>query len=245
MINDLTKLKDIYREKRAFVIGMGPSLKISDLELLKDEVCFACNKIFLAYKETSWRPSFYSVTDQVVAKNNIEAILNLSGEPHTKYLFPSTVEPHLKGFKSAYTTNHISRPLDPNGHMIHRFSTDISKCTYGGYTVLYYLLQAAFYTGVKDVYLIGVDFQFNTKTSKRSGDFIGPDEILISNGERNHFHKDYRAKGETWVAPFLDKQKKSFELAKQIFESNGRRIFNASRKSKLNVFPKVNLEEVL
>jgi len=40
-------VKGRYAGRRGFVIGNGPSLKAADLELLRDEVCIASNKIYL------------------------------------------------------------------------------------------------------------------------------------------------------------------------------------------------------
>ena len=44
---------------RAFVIGNGPSLATTPLELLQKEISFACNRIHLLYPKTKWRPTHY------------------------------------------------------------------------------------------------------------------------------------------------------------------------------------------
>jgi len=73
----IKKLKNIHKNKRAFIIGNGPSLCISDLDRLKDEVTFACNKIYLAFDQTDWRPTYLFLADTMVAKNNVERIESL------------------------------------------------------------------------------------------------------------------------------------------------------------------------
>lgn len=45
--------------QRAFILGNGPSLKETPLDLLNNEVTFATNRIHFIYPETSWRPNFY------------------------------------------------------------------------------------------------------------------------------------------------------------------------------------------
>ena len=67
-------LKDIHKGGRGFIIGTGPSLQIEDLDLLKNEVTFACNKIYLAFNQTEWRPTYYSVLDILVAEHNANII---------------------------------------------------------------------------------------------------------------------------------------------------------------------------
>ena len=49
---------------RAFFIGNGPSLVPEDLDRLKGEVTFACNRINLIYPKTRWRPSHYIFVDR-------------------------------------------------------------------------------------------------------------------------------------------------------------------------------------
>ena len=62
----LKELKDKYKGQRCFIIGNGPSLTVSDLESLKDEVTFASNRIFKIFDETDWRPDYYGVFDESV-----------------------------------------------------------------------------------------------------------------------------------------------------------------------------------
>ncbi len=72
----------------------------------------------------------------------------------------------------------------------------------GGYTVIASQLQFAYYMGFNEVYLLGLDFKYKIPTSEKS-----QGGILVSNGEINHFHPNYRMKGEKWTYPQLDKQK--------------------------------------
>ena len=55
--DQIRKYKDIGKGKRCFVIGNGPSLKVSDLERIKNEDCFAANRIFKIFPNTTWRPT--------------------------------------------------------------------------------------------------------------------------------------------------------------------------------------------
>ena len=46
------KLKDVYSGKRCFIIGNGPSLKISDLEMIMNEVTMSCNSTIDLFEKT-------------------------------------------------------------------------------------------------------------------------------------------------------------------------------------------------
>ena len=83
----LLALKDKHKGEPCFIIGNGPSLKISDLQKLHEanQITFAFNKIYLAFEQTDWRPTYYIVEDSLVAQLNKNKITKL--EPFTK-LFP-------------------------------------------------------------------------------------------------------------------------------------------------------------
>ena len=65
------------------------------------------------------------------------------------------------------------------------------------------------------------------------------EEALKSAGEVNHFHPDYRKPGEAWAVPNMEGQRYSFQSARDRFQAAGRKVINASRVTKLDVFPPV------
>lgn len=48
---------------RAFIVGNGPSLNDTPLELLDGEICYGVNAVHFIYKETSWRPNHVVIGD--------------------------------------------------------------------------------------------------------------------------------------------------------------------------------------
>ena len=65
---DLSKFKDIHKGERCFIVLTGPSLTLEDVEMLKDETTFAVNSCFKLFSKTSWRPSYYVLTDVLIYK---------------------------------------------------------------------------------------------------------------------------------------------------------------------------------
>jgi hypothetical protein len=224
----IVALKDKHGGQRCFVLGNGPSLRTQDLDRLKEEITFASNKIYLAFEDTDWRPTYYSVIDVLVAENNR---FEIDGLNLTK-VFEPNIMPFFKK-ESAIWLNSLMAP-QVNGEPEPRFSLDALDGVYGGCTVIYLQLQLAFYLGIREIYLIGVDFSFDVP--EPTGESCSSGEILKHGGEVNHFHPDYRKPGETWTMPLLDKQRAAFVEAKSTLESQGCSIFNASRKTKLDVF---------
>ena len=109
--------------------------------------------------------------------------------------------------------------------------------------MVYTQLQLAFYMGIRELYLIGLDFSFSVP--KPTGEVCAHGEIIASSGEVNHFDPRYRAVGEKWTMPRLDFQHKAFSCAKDVFLANGGTVYNASRKTALDVFPLVKFEQIM
>lgn len=235
----LLSLKDIHKGRRVFVIGSGPSLRVEDLDRLHDEITFACNKIYLAYDKTDWRPSYYSVIDSMVAHNCAEEIQQL----RLKKIFGSVVKPNFPSASDIIWLKDLPSPIVDNKRQF-QFSKNIIEGTYGGFTVIYTMLQLAYYMGVREVFLLGVDFSFTTPKPSDEKSRLG-ETLLTCEGEINHFHPDYRKNGEQWTLPQLDYQYMAFQKAKKVFQQTGRVIYNASRSTKLDIFPLVDFDKVM
>lgn len=227
----ILSLKKRHKGKRGFVIGNGPSLKIEDLEKLKDEITFAANKIYLAYEESSWRPTYYTVEDNLVMKEIYENIQELKG---SQAILPIKDLKEYLPIKGA-----IYYPLIPNTTSIPRFSKNLLSGIYPGHTVTYSMMQMAAYMGIEEIYLIGVDFSYAVpvEATKEA-------ETLYHNNEQNHFHKEYRSKGDKWVMPNYEAQIRAYKSALQFCEKNGIKVYNASRKTQLEVFERVDFDSL-
>lgn len=245
----ILELKDRHAGKRAFIIGNGPSLRVEDLHRLQGEITFACNKIYLAFDKTPWRPTYYSVADELVAFNNRDAIAQL---PLTKIL-SSCVGKYFKESEADMWVWELSVPPQPaagaagDPPVNHPFSENLLVGFYGGGTVSYQLLQMAYYMGITEVIIIGVDFSFQMPTQTTTTEVKDPSyrTALKSEGEVNHFHKDYRKPGEAWSMPNMDAQLHAYRAALKHYQAAGRRIVNASRQTKLEVFPREDFDRIV
>ncbi len=234
--NRLLEMKDLFSGRRAFLIGNGPSLKMEDLDCLKDEVTIASNKIFLAYDSTEWRPTVYSMCDEVVARNNEETVREL---PHLK-IFADSVRKYLWTDSDAVFLN-PKQSRDPQDDVI---GWDLIRGANAGHSVLNLSIKIAYWMGIRELYIIGADHHFIVPDTK-TGERIMNNDVIVSTGERNHFHAGYRPAGETWTVPKFAEMEADFAESKRILESAGGRIWNASRFSKLEVFERADLDEVL
>ena len=227
----ILQLKDIHKGERCFVIGNGPSLSAADLNLLKGEICFAANKIFLIYSQTDWRPTYYLTEDPLVIRQNSEAIISLQGSTKLLVWNPDVKWP-VDG-KRTITWD----MLLPAKRKYPGFSLDPLSGIYCGHSVCYSAMQFAAYMGIEEINLIGMDFTFSVPN-------IDKDGYIIGEGEVNHFSKEYRARGEKWMDPKLDQQLEAFTFSRKNLEDRNIMIFNATRGGKLEAFERRDFDNI-
>ena len=221
-----------YTGKRCFVVGNGPSLNKTNLELLKNEYTFGANLIFLMTEINGFRSTFYMIEDSHVASDNLDRIWEYD---HIMKFTPSQYRRFYSDMSGV-----IFYPLDLSGYRLNRpkFSADCSDHIYCGGSVTYISLQLAFYMGFSEVYLIGVDFEYekpnHVEVHGNTWVSMGPDP--------NHFHPEYFGHGRKWHDPKLDKVAESYKLAKQTFEQSDRVLKNATIGGKLEIFERVDYD---
>lgn len=233
----IMKFRNIHSGKRCFVLGNGPSLKISDLTRLHElkQYTFASNRIYLAFGETAWRPTYYCALDDLFFRKNADFLEQLSGFPK---FFPLQVRDGKWGenIESGYYFRYMT---DYHRDGLPRFSFNPAFGVYSGRSVTYGMLQLAFFMGFTSVYLIGMDHNFIIPDeSKNKG------QVLIDQGQPNHFHRDYYKNGEPWNKPNLDQNEHGYIKAMRIFENAGRKIYNATRGGKLEIYPRVSFDKL-
>lgn len=231
----LSALRNVHAGRRCVIVGNGPSLRIADLDRLRGEITFGSNKIFLAYDQTGWRPTYYSVEDHLVLRNCQAEIAALQG---SFKIFPAQMRDF--GHHAADTLFvpllpplSFAQPLsDPD---FPGFSTDLAHGIRWGSTVVYSQIQMAVHMGCTEIVLIGLDHRYDLPDRK-----LG--RVYVDAGERNHFHPDYRQPGELWHQPNLDVLEVSYTRAREVCAARGIAIRNASRDSALTVFDRVDFD---
>ena len=228
---------NIHCGKRGFIIGNGPSLATRDLDLLEDEITFAANKIYLHFSDTGFRPSYYAAVDLIFLENFYRKILDIESPKFVPLAAAQWLEPDESLFLFKEIGSPIGKRFTP------RFSLDIQRGIYGGFTVSFTLIQLAFYMGIRELYMIGMDHEYCLPSKRARHHAYG--EVLVSEGEINHFHQSYRPRGEIWSIPRPEYQEQAFRLALKTYLEHGGTISNATRGGKLNIFARVNLENII
>jgi hypothetical protein len=237
----LRRFKDLHRGERCFIIGNGPSLNRIDLSALANEVTFGVNGIFYKTRETGFAPTYYVVEDSHVMSDNRDAIdhLQVAGQK----FFPTEYKPYINNREqvSFFRGNRGFYTSDSPNYCIPRFSTDAAERVYYGQSVTIVNLQLAYYMGFTTVYLIGMDFTYTIPASAT----VEGSTITSNEADPNHFHPDYFGAGKKWHDPLLHRVLQNYRLAKLVYESSDRKIYNATVGGKLEEFDRVSFDSVI
>ena len=222
----LSDMRDKHKGERCFILGNGPSLQATDLDLIRDEITFGLNRIYLHFGAMGYSTTYYVAVNTLVIEQCANDILSLSMPRFATWRARKWLahDPQIVFIDSDYT--------EPAS-----FSTDVSGRVYEGSTVTYVALQLAYHLGFEHVVLLGVDHSFQTAGQ--------PNTTVVSAGEdSDHFSPEYFGKGFRWQLPDLAASELAYEIAKGAFEADGRSIVDATIDGKLQVFPKVEYSEL-
>ncbi|MDP0500735.1 MAG: DUF115 domain-containing protein [Verrucomicrobiota bacterium JB022] len=234
----LAALKGKHRGQRAFVIGNGPSLRIADLERLRGEITFATNGIVKAFDQTDWRPTYYVMVDHLNAENFRPLVMAAQGP---QKLFAFDLFEHYREDPKALFFRKSPPPADEEPPP---FSYQPQARVSTGCTVTYDCLQWAVFMGIKEIYLLGVDWDYqyaNDAVARQSGEYT----IREQQDSRNHFLPNYFEPNQRYLEPLVSKQYAAYRAARREMDQRDWKIANASRGGKLDVFPRVDFDAVV
>ncbi len=227
-LESIARLKDRHKGKRCFIVGTGPSLNAADLDLIKDEITFSMNSIFLFYDKTDFRPDYYMFLDPIeLEKMSADYAVDFTGMSKRESFFNDANSMRMK--RKLRSEKSITLMMQWLGHWynpysnVFKFSDNLLRGVYDGYNSIYAAIQIARYMGCTQIYLLGADCGYT--------------------GNKKHF-----------VNYSLDKlgytfntsgSIKGYEFVKSYSEKNGFKIYNATRGGYLNTFERVDLETVV
>lgn len=218
--------RDRFKGQRCFVVGNGPSLRMTDLSKLDNEFTLGMNRIYLAFDEYDFHTSCLVSVNDLVLEQCHEDIQELAIPKFITWR-------ERKYFKADQNTLF----LDTDYTLPENFNGDATGRLFEGFTVTYVCLQLAYFMGFSEAILIGVDHNFVTK---------GPaNAVVTSQGDDpNHFSANYFGKGFRWQLPDLEGSERAYRMAREAYQADGRRILDATVGGKLTVFPKVKYEHL-
>lgn len=222
----LKKYKDIHNGDRCFIIATGPSLTMKDLELLKNEYTFGMNAIIKKFSDTDFRPTYYGIQDHLVYASIENEVLQWYENANNVFVadrikWHSTIGKHWNVFALNMSYHAYQRWFKENFFV--KYCDDIYRLVYSGFSITYSLIEIAIYMGFKEIYLIGADCSFNVSNDRHFVEHGVTDTKLDTASARN-------------IA--------GYEAAKVHAERRDVHIYNATRGGYLEVFPRVNFDDI-
>ncbi len=230
--------RNTHKGQTGVIVASGPSLSNIDFEKLMRFPTIGMNRIYLLYDRTDFKPTYYCLEDHMVAEDNAAEISSLEG---SIMFIPKDLSYCIKGNENILYTNLIRRYKGARQQS--HFSEDFSEKVYWGGTVTYYALQLAYYLGFEKVYIVGLDHNYTKPHYAK-----GQNKVVSRGADANHFDPRYFGKGKRWHAPdnFVDRMEISYCKARQVYGHAGRKIINATPKSKLDekIFPRMDFNDI-
>jgi len=223
---ELQKYKDKYKGKQCFVVATGPSLNIEDLNKLNKKITFSMNSIVKLMNDNKWNPTFYGIQDKEVYKVFNNEIDRIDKEKST-ILISGDISKNKARYK-----NMVSFPLNCAYHQYEirkdrfyaKFSDNSYAVVYDGYSITYSLIEIAMYMGFNKIYLLGADCNFLKTGKNHFIEYNLRDRRIETAGKRNLV---------------------GYNKIKEEAKKSGVEIFNATRGGSLEVFPRVNLDDIV
>jgi hypothetical protein len=213
--------------KRCFIVALGPSLVLDDLNKLKNEYTFSMNSIIRSFDKTDWRPTYYAVTD----KRIIDKYKDDKRLEEARIFFTSSFSFPKRNYRKnqiVYTASNASqarcvmRGNFKNGvHISKRLNRYINDSP----TSVQSLIQIAIFMGFKEIYLLGQDCNYGGANAHAS--IAGASSVV------NPTEFEQRSMLDT------------FETFRHDADKMGIKIVNCTRGGALEAFERKSLDDVL
>ena len=216
--------------KRGFVIGNGPSLRMNDLDKIKNDFSIASNKIYLAFNETDWHPNICTIADRLLWNK-----IKYEFQNHFSQIFISS-----SFFDYPNNIDCIKIPLlgEWKGHKS-IISNNILDGIYTFRTITIANLQIAMHLGLNPIYIIGCDHYYSGEDSSSESNIKTTVEK-----QSNHFIKGYREEGEKVNYAPIEIMTSGYNYVEEFAKKNNIKIYNATRGGYLESFERIDFDQL-
>lgn len=232
----LQKLKNIHKGERCFIVANGPSLTSGDLNMLYNnkEITFGMNRIHKFFEKTNWRPTYYVCEDELIFQESQQQINEISAK--MKFIPSELHWYHGVNIEKA-TWFHLcyqAEKEDPK----YRISTDIAQRIDARGTVTATCMQIALYMGFNQIYLLGVDHNYQRIIDENGN-------VIEDKNAKDYFCEDYDLNIKEQVVHDMGQNTRAYRDVKRYCDDTEcAAIYNATRGGKLEVFERVDFDKL-
>ncbi len=250
--DNLSLFKNKHLGQRCFILASGPSINKQDLTLLKDEYTIAVSQFFLHPQIEQICPNYHCFapqhepfndeTNKIIFNNYISnytfPVKSFIGSTNFQYSYFNFLYNNKQyNLDAEYIDYSSSCQLDENNYN-NEDLWDISKKPFSPRTVIYVSIQAAYYLGFKEIYLLGVDHDYLNELNRGGHHFYKEEKSFSDVKHLEQFSK------EKWFEEYYYRWKQ-YRLMNEFLNSKGVKIFNATEGGLLDVFPRVRYSDLV
>jgi len=247
---NLRRLANIHRGRRAFFIGNGPSLRSQDLRLLAGEVTFATNWFVNHEHYDAIQPQYYCISSHEVFGGwgaetpalNSDLRGAIAGRQwRSHHFFPLWARDAVLGddLFSRDRTNFLIFEK-PKAEISKRgtLTWDVLSNLDDGYTgIVTFCLPLAYHMGIREVYLLGCDCDYQIKSAQDpKAYFYDFKKHTTSTSKFETLDRIWGPDGEIF---------KVYGIVRREAEARGMTIKNATHGGLLEIFERASYEELV
>lgn len=244
MNNVFEEYRNKHKGQRVFLIGNGPSLGETDLDLIKGEISFAMNRVSMLYDKFDWRPTYYLFSstnvrpDKPWAKQWQDSVIRAASDEKTTSFIARIFKDHVdrgtgdldsvKWFDSLSET----KPAADGSISKNCFSRDVVQRIDKSGTTMNLALQLVYHMGFSEVVFLGADLGWKLDKGTST--------------DPNHFDKSYTA-DISKPEKTNNQMRNIHSLALRNFTDSQKetKFYNASKKTVLDVYPIIDFEKYM
>ena len=223
-ISNRERLKALWNSQRGahgFIVGTGPSLSNVDFSRLDGHPSIGLNRLYLGFDTFGFVPDYLACVNLLMLQQSADALKGLPCQLVTTWAGRSELA-HDRSALYLRTTKDET------------FSRTLLDTVSTGSTVTFFAMQFAYWLGWQSVTLLGIDHNYELEAHEKKAE---PHRTVTrKRRDTNHFHEEYMPAGEDWQLPDLESSERAYRRARAAFESDGRRIVDATIGGKLTVF---------
>lgn len=240
------KFNAIHRNDRLFVLCSGPSIQKMDLTVLKDEITMAVHSFYLHKDIRTIQPAYYcnaqweyneKITEKVVEKYLKDLKKHVGKSQYFFSIREKEIVDRIWPFASD-ETNYYYYGKDS----ILYEEVDLCQGIMPVHSVPVICIQLAIYMGFKEIYLLGTEHDF--LATKKYAYFYDRKKSVtgdtdITTDENNNLIMKYSdALADTYALW------ENYKVVKRIAEKNNIKIYNATVGGALDLFPRVDFNNL-
>jgi hypothetical protein len=228
--------KDREAGKRGFLLGCGPSINQHDLTLLKDEVCISVSNFFVHDDFDAIGPGYHCVSGlhPPIELNTYLAWLRDIEESSGDLVLVSPIKDREDIERAGVFKDREVCYAQPGATAtdLKRGGLDFTRRVRSHETIAVLALELAIYLGLKEIYLLGFDFDYVNHIGVSTHFYSEDKHRFVREGYDEWFNQNFAVYCEQWIDIWSE-----FELLNQIADARGIKILNATEGGLLDIYP--------